>query len=186
MAMPDDAKCLACGYLLRGLMGHSCPECGRAFNPDDPASYLVPARRPSSEPWSPLLWTGIVAGELGLIAWGLFSVVGGDTDDCVFVFLLGAPFLFFLGAMNGMAAFLMWRRVRAKNTNPAGLSPLPLLPLSAIGIQAGLAAVTWVWPLLLIGMITALPWAMIIGGQHLYQRWQNKRVQQGSNGPSNV
>ncbi len=37
--MPDEAICLDCGYLLRGLPGIVCPECGRAFNPDDSSTY---------------------------------------------------------------------------------------------------------------------------------------------------
>jgi len=31
--------CLACTYHLQSLSSHVCPECGRPFDPDDPASY---------------------------------------------------------------------------------------------------------------------------------------------------
>jgi hypothetical protein len=50
--MPDTARCLGCGCLLRGLAGTLCPECGRRFDPADPSTYgprrrWRPARPPS-------------------------------------------------------------------------------------------------------------------------------------------
>jgi len=33
-------RCLGCGYILDGLPEPRCPECGGAFDPDDPATYL--------------------------------------------------------------------------------------------------------------------------------------------------
>ena len=39
------ARCAGCGYMLRGLDGRFCPECGRAFDPDDNTTFLSgPAR----------------------------------------------------------------------------------------------------------------------------------------------
>ncbi len=35
----DLPRCLTCGYILRGLMAHRCPECGRAFDPNDPTTF---------------------------------------------------------------------------------------------------------------------------------------------------
>jgi hypothetical protein len=40
--LDDNARCLKCGYLLRGLSRHECPECGQAFDPADPSTYRVP------------------------------------------------------------------------------------------------------------------------------------------------
>jgi rubredoxin len=37
--MPDTAKCRECGYLLRGLTVHRCPECGIPFDPADPNTF---------------------------------------------------------------------------------------------------------------------------------------------------
>ena len=34
-----DAKCIGCGYALRGLIEARCPECGRKFNRDDAATF---------------------------------------------------------------------------------------------------------------------------------------------------
>lgn len=42
--LPDIAQCLNCRYLLRGLPGRVCPECGAAFDPADPATYYDPNR----------------------------------------------------------------------------------------------------------------------------------------------
>lgn len=33
--------CLGCGYLLRGLPEPVCPECGRAFDIEDPSTYRI-------------------------------------------------------------------------------------------------------------------------------------------------
>jgi phosphoribosylanthranilate isomerase len=33
------ARCLECGYQLAGLQSNRCPECGRTFDPDDPATF---------------------------------------------------------------------------------------------------------------------------------------------------
>lgn len=35
---------MGCGYSLRGLPSAVCPECGRGFEPSDPASYRDPTR----------------------------------------------------------------------------------------------------------------------------------------------
>lgn len=32
--------CLHCEYCLHGCEGRTCPECGEAFNPDDPVTFL--------------------------------------------------------------------------------------------------------------------------------------------------
>ncbi|MCA9249888.1 MAG: hypothetical protein KDA54_02030 [Phycisphaerales bacterium] len=42
--LPDDAQCFRCGYLLRGLIDNICPECGFAFDPTNPESYVSPSR----------------------------------------------------------------------------------------------------------------------------------------------
>ncbi len=31
--------CLGCGYSLRGLIDPQCPECGKAFDPNDPKTW---------------------------------------------------------------------------------------------------------------------------------------------------
>lgn len=34
-------RCKACGYDLRSLPEHRCPECGRRFDPDNPRTFLT-------------------------------------------------------------------------------------------------------------------------------------------------
>lgn len=45
MASPVHDKpmlCLDCGYDLRACTRYVCPECGRGFSPDDPATFVGP------------------------------------------------------------------------------------------------------------------------------------------------
>ena len=45
-------RCLSCKYDLRNLAGppHRCPECGREFDPNDPATF-APRKRLTIKPW---------------------------------------------------------------------------------------------------------------------------------------
>ncbi|HMQ14773.1 MAG TPA: hypothetical protein PKC49_02255 [Phycisphaerae bacterium] len=43
--LAESARCRHCGYLLRGLPERVCPECGGAFDPNNPDSYADPQRR---------------------------------------------------------------------------------------------------------------------------------------------
>ncbi len=38
---PTAMRCKACGYDLRSLPEHRCPECGRRFDPDNPRTFLT-------------------------------------------------------------------------------------------------------------------------------------------------
>jgi hypothetical protein len=60
--------CRQCGYALTGLSENRCPECGRAFEPGDPRTYL---HQPRS--WAVRRWTRRIA--LTLAAAGLGAVV---------------------------------------------------------------------------------------------------------------
>jgi hypothetical protein len=67
--MPEHARCLGCGYMLRDLPEPVCPECGRSFDPADPTTY------DSSPPGArKRLWVrrGIVAGVIVLLLLGFF------------------------------------------------------------------------------------------------------------------
>ena len=37
--MEPSIYCRKCGYILHGLLNQTCPECGRAFDPNDPSTY---------------------------------------------------------------------------------------------------------------------------------------------------
>jgi hypothetical protein len=45
MAEPDHKRCLGCGYILDGLPEPRCPECGRGFDPSEPATYAIGSPR---------------------------------------------------------------------------------------------------------------------------------------------
>jgi hypothetical protein len=67
-APPDGARCLGCGYALRGLAEARCPECGRRFDPDDVETVRLPtwsgflARRALKRPGLVLyLWPFLAA-----------------------------------------------------------------------------------------------------------------------------
>lgn len=44
-AYNQSVRCLSCDYELANLTEHRCPECGRAFDPDDPATFESPLAR---------------------------------------------------------------------------------------------------------------------------------------------
>src|SRR5690349_15692237 len=39
-------RCLDCHYSLKNLTEHRCPECGRAFDPDDPSTVRYSEKTP--------------------------------------------------------------------------------------------------------------------------------------------
>src|SRR6476661_8874749 len=43
-AVPHAAQCRGCGYALRGLNEHRCPECGRTFDPARRGTMRLPLR----------------------------------------------------------------------------------------------------------------------------------------------
>ena len=67
--MPAEARCLTCGYLLRGLPEPVCPECGRRFDPADTSTFDT---RPPS--WRRRRWVarGCTALAVVLLAFALF------------------------------------------------------------------------------------------------------------------
>ncbi len=84
--------CLGCEYDLRGLPEPRCPECGRAFDPQNPKTFLKAPVRPTPYSVLVLLWIApLVLGAslfagfripfremlwgLGVAMCGLFHVV---------------------------------------------------------------------------------------------------------------
>jgi len=41
MMTPSHRYCRDCGYDLYGLEASHCPECGRGFDPDEPATFAA-------------------------------------------------------------------------------------------------------------------------------------------------
>lgn len=61
-------RCLDCGYVLEGLPSRRCPECARAFNPDDPRSYSRKRPKILWRYWLPGL--GLSLG-VGVVLWAV-------------------------------------------------------------------------------------------------------------------
>jgi hypothetical protein len=131
--IPDTARCLKCGYRLRGLPAPRCPECGQPFDPADPNSYYDPARPKRSalrrfirlamphEPHSPgdLLWVMLLTVA---VVWSsgsvrrVFALHPGIMDPpcCV---AIGVPFIKLLLALTVFDLLWRWRVfVKARRT----------------------------------------------------------------------
>src|SRR5690349_18712264 len=80
MVLPDDARCLGCGYCLRGLHTQQCPECGREFDPSDPRTYgmrgVSALDRWMLEPMGRACWWAAWIGAT-LVFWGNGFLYGG-------------------------------------------------------------------------------------------------------------
>jgi hypothetical protein len=63
-------RCRSCDYPLRHLPEHRCPECGRGFDPADPATF-----NPEPVPFKPPVWllTLQAAACLGLVVLAMIS-----------------------------------------------------------------------------------------------------------------
>ena len=124
--MPDEARCVRCGYLLRGLPDPVCPECGHPFDPRDATTYKLNdgGRRAFRTPqlWLALfVLVGIVLlvpslmcmcgyfdgvglliiGSLALLTWGCFL-----TNKCENV-----PLRFFLAALTVAVSLILIKSV---------------------------------------------------------------------------
>jgi general secretion pathway protein G len=64
-----DGRCFGCGYQLRGLTVCRCPECGRPFAPENPATFRDPSRSVPRAKWLPA--TGLLAGVILVIVYGI-------------------------------------------------------------------------------------------------------------------
>ena len=59
--VPDEARCLRCGYRLRGLSAPVCPECGGEFDPQDLSTFDHDPRGRRRRRWAVRLgvWGGV-------------------------------------------------------------------------------------------------------------------------------
>jgi predicted RNA-binding Zn-ribbon protein involved in translation (DUF1610 family) len=63
--MPEQARCLGCGYSLRGLETPVCPECGREFDPQDTRTFDANPARRQRKKWIKRL--ALVLGGIALV-----------------------------------------------------------------------------------------------------------------------
>jgi len=109
--------CHSCDYNLAGLAAGRCPECARAFDPADPATYaLFPQRSTRRRRWAAGASSALV---LGAVAWLGFHVASPP-----------APVLLFLTlwvGLLGLMGLVLGIRPRAKAASRS-LIVLALLP----------------------------------------------------------
>jgi hypothetical protein len=70
-----DARCLTCGYLLRGLTETRCPECGTAFDPALYAATFVP-KWPALMIWYLAAYLISLLAHAGGVVWWIMSPPG--------------------------------------------------------------------------------------------------------------
>ena len=82
--------CLGCSYCLEGLSNHRCPECGRGFDPLNPATFAInPGHIRARRPGSRLLSFAIIGLVLFFLTFvhpsgGLyFLAIGSLLQTCV-------------------------------------------------------------------------------------------------------
>jgi hypothetical protein len=90
----DTAACLGCGYALRGLTQHACPECGRAFDPADPDT-MAGADRARVSMWlanTPMGWmmASATAALVLVLLWNESRPGGQFPTGCFAVIVLAA------------------------------------------------------------------------------------------------
>jgi hypothetical protein len=114
MAILDDAQCLKCGYLLRGLSRNTCPECGSAFNPDDPETYRVPGRRVKRGALVgcvPAAVAGIGCGvSLVWVWWYVYPLLAWRLKEWDVEAFAGTPTMFLVGVCFGVGVLATWGR----------------------------------------------------------------------------
>ncbi len=91
----DFARCKTCNYLLRSLETDICPECGRAFDPNDRSTYCIQPRERS--------WRDYASPPP---TWQLWFVVGAAM---LYVYLASFPLApnFFLPCLLQIALIVM-------------------------------------------------------------------------------
>lgn len=150
VGVPDEARCLECGYSLRGLTSAVCPECGLRFDPADPLTFRLKGvgtlMRFYGRP--PSWWECAAPATLALLTMMGASGAAG----------LGEMWFLFLGCMAipvWMALFVIYVcRVAASRSRPSVLrnavqprwrwwrfSLLPLCFLALVSIMM------YPWPL---------------------------------------
>jgi hypothetical protein len=72
----EPKRCLGCGYILEGLPENRCPECARAFDPDDPKTYYLAGKARTGA--LHLVLALLAPGTL-MFPWFLARALGGNT-----------------------------------------------------------------------------------------------------------
>lgn len=107
-------RCKTCRYSLSGLTEHRCPECGNAFDPNDPYLYRRDTRR-GPFGWRELGILAAVAYMVGFFFWRPFGRVPVDMHNAPELEVAGS--LAMLAAVTWPMSFLLvltsWLIIRA-------------------------------------------------------------------------
>jgi hypothetical protein len=114
---PLVGNCRACGYSLVRLTVPRCPECGTAFDPDDPKTMTIHRSRLVDFLSKPMPWWGLgvpVVLLMGAVCSWLVS--GGPSTLTVF--------LSTSGVLSGMFAVYIWSaKIRFRRWLKKRMSP---------------------------------------------------------------
>jgi hypothetical protein len=168
--MHPDARCLECGYLLRGLSEARCPECGRGFSAEDLATVNCGRPYGPRVAWilRPTKWIALWAPW---VAWGIFSIAAILLfERLIPLVILALVWIVFLlpyavrGTMRNLAVRLYrqpreFRRVDRANVRRIFLAFSPPFALMIAGLP------------LHIPFYASLPWINAVA-QRAYQTGQ--------------
>lgn len=153
--LPPEAACLRCGYLLRGLSGTCCPECGGIFDPADPSTFAPHVKSPTFYRWSkppPFLhFVGIIALTSATLYTRSFPngrILYWLLDNCL-AFMVGAVLILLIVADYGLRllAISRWSEVLSRGeetTRPASRMPWLVTPVCLVLLVSAIADP---WPL---------------------------------------
>lgn len=122
--MPSAILCLSCDYDLAATDSGRCPECGRAFDPANPATFES-RRRGSQALLGIALAIGLAAAAFGLLRWS-WEWPYADSHHAAFRTIFG------IGAALGVVAALLAAR------NRSWFGRIPLLLVGTLCAWAGL------------------------------------------------
>lgn len=145
--LPADARCLGCGYRLEGLIENRCPECARAFKPDDPLTFQIGPSRPL---WAriaarPSLVETIVASVFGISILVEASDPSGSSYSFV-PFMLSMLCMLFIGPLwllRAITCFFYPAQLDQTRTHRSRSRWLPL----PIAIMFLISVMVTDWPL---------------------------------------
>jgi len=122
--LPDDARCLNCGYRLRGLTNEHCPECGRTFDPEDTRTFA------QDRDWRWLRRLGAPPREvhagLTLVAAVGFLILRTDPGEAYFVCVAGLALYPFAAAVIAAYIVRLCARLILSNGPPNRPIALPI------------------------------------------------------------
>lgn len=106
-----DMRCLKCGYDLSQLTEHRCPECGRAFDPKDPTTFVpeFQIRRPTT--WDALrifVWPFVVLTGMTLVLPSARSNLDAGFDSTRDLVIYASGLILAISAAFTVIVWIFW------------------------------------------------------------------------------